>query len=645
MKPPVLIGIILALVFVLAWVFAPALRGSQRKAAEAAQAQAALAQRQLARHSLTLRRLAPAAAVKTIEGARLEAAAAGAQTELARAAGELAEQARKSQRMAERYGLSLPDVPRLSADAGGVRAAADVLDGAVRANEDLLKKAIADAKAAMGIDGNALGVAYALGSAEYVRAVGLMVEAQKLREQQDLALARLLDAGSRWKRVRGYLDYSRGLDVSAIVTQLRADLDTLATLRAEAGARVTTLANELKQREDELAQAEAALRTKQAELLELEQRGFDAGHDDGPQSFAAFRERYLSLAAELRALQRRDDELRFGGRPGAELVGEELLEAEIRGGEPTAGVDELRRRLEMAQERARRLDRANLSLEEHIRYVTETGQRATTEAAQYQNRLQQLEAQQKTIVEEVQTLAAAAFDKESEALAAADAAVRAFSQASRAGQTWIQAAREVQRERDPNRKNPRLLLVTRDPYLEQVGRSAEAAARLLLARVHAGRLDATQGLIEDMGVFAQMNPAMKFDRSVFETQVQTARAAALETLDKARELYASISDKLSGQPTAWVPQAALAATYHLLARVDADRSAAYREQALDVIRKALDKREQFPYARPLVAFRDHLGGAAPALTPAPSEAGAPAAPGTPANAEDEGGFFMDEEDK
>lgn len=643
MKPPFLIGIVLACIFVVAWIFAPAMRASPRKTAEAAQAQAALAQRQLARYSLTLGRLGSAGDVKALDGTRLDAVAAEIQPQLSRAAAELTEQVRQSQRMAERYPATLPEVPRLGADARGVQTAAETFDAGLRANAELLQRAIADAKAAMGLDGNALGVAFALGSAEHVRAAGLKAEAQTLREQQDLALARLLDAGARWQRVRGYRDYSRGLEVSAILAQLRADLDTLAAMRTEATARVAESTEELRHHEAELARAAEALRVRQAALLELEQQGFDAGHDEGPRGFNTFRERYLSLAAEVRELQRRDDELRYGGRPGAELIGDDPLDAEIRGGERVAGIEEVRRRLALAQERARRLDRANLSLEAHIRFVSETGQRATTELAQYQGRLQQIESEQKAIIEEVQALAAAAYEKESEALAAADAAVRTFAQAGRAGQSWIQAARDIQRDRDPNRKNPRLLLVTRDPYIEQVGRSAEAAARLLVARIQADRLDSTQGLIEKMVLFAAMTPGFQFDRSVFETHVQSARTAAIEALDKARELYASITDRLSGQPTGWVPQAALAATYHLLSRVDVDRSAAYREQALDMIRKALDKREQFPYVRPLVVFRDHLGGAAPVPVPGEvREPGAPPAP-TPPSEEDEGGFFMDEE--
>jgi len=102
-----------------------------------------------------------------------------------------------------------------------------------------------------------------------------------------------------------------------------------------------------------------------------------------------------------------------------------------------------------------------------------------------QERLAQLESEQQALTAEITKLAGDAFSKEEEALQAAKRAGDAFAKSQRAADTWLNAARTAQRERDPNRKNERLAIVTRDVYLEHVGRSAEAAARLLAGRIYA----------------------------------------------------------------------------------------------------------------------------------------------------------------
>jgi hypothetical protein len=175
-------------------------------------------------------------------------------------------------------------------------------------------------------------------------------------------------------------------------------------------------------------------------------------------------------------------------------------------------------------------------------------------------------------------------------------------------------------EKDPNNKNWRLAQISKDPYLPHLARAAEAAARVRAGRIHAQRAEGSERLIESMQLFAEINPEFAFDAAQFQEQAATSRSAGLETVNTARELYAAVADKLGSQPTAWVPQGAQAAVLELLARIDPAQAATYQAQALELVRQALDKREQAPYTQHLVAFRDHFGGGA-APVPAPSGGG------------------------
>jgi len=637
-KPPLIVGLAVTVLIVALGLLAPAMRSAASRTAEEAQAQAALAQRKLARYSLTLPQIARLIDLEAMKKSDLSDPVRKAEEQLKQTAADSAELARKATQMATQLGLPKPVIGPLTADEGGVKAAAARLQQAIEDNDKLLKEAVADGKAAVGTDGNALGVSEALGMAEYVRAAGLLAEAENMRVRQADLRATLLDVAARWQLARSYREHFHGLDVQPILAGLRSDLDELATMRAEAAQDLAALRQDVAEREEMLAAVVQELSQTQQEFEILQRRGFQAGQEEGDAGFVAYREQFLALSERLRRLEQEEQILRYGGQRGAELIGDDPLSAEIRGGEAVTGLEELQRRLERAQERARRLDRANISLEDHIKYVSETGQRAQADADHYQQRLSELTAEQKRLVEEIQGLEGEAFAKESEALSAAEAAARAFAQAQRAAQSWMQAHRQLQQERDPSRKNERLLVVTRDPYLEQVARSAEAAARLLVGRIHLSRMRGTQGLIADMRLLAEINRDFSFDAAPFETRLSEARAAAIDNLSKSRELYASVAERLANQPTVWVPLGALAAVNHLLGLADESQAELHNAHAVETIQKALDKREQFPYARPLALFREHLlSGRAPApVEPEQAPAGKP---------DESKGFFLDDEEQ
>lgn len=637
MKSPILIGIALAVVIIAAALLAPRLRNAQQQKAEQAQDQAALAERELARHSVNLPlidTLAPPAEIKT-KAAELGAAVVAASEDLKTTSTEYGKLTRAAQDLAQRNGLPAPTFPPLGTDAAGMQRNWSDFQTIMKENQDLLSRALKDAAAAVATDGEALGVAQAVGIGEYVRAAELLTAAQALRVRQGEAQARLLDVAAQWKLTESLLDYYNGLDATAVLAGLRADVDDLGVRQAQAATEVVQLTADVGKTQQQLAQVEQTLAGQQRALLELQRQGFKAGQDEGAGGFAPYREQFLALSESTRALQQQAQELRNGALRGAQVADDNWASGEIKDGEAFLGLEELQRRLDVARERSRRLESAIAGTDEHIHYVTESGQQAQTERARYQERLAQLATSAKGIAAEIEKLATEAFEKEGEALRAAENSVKAFAQSQRATDTWLRAVRETQREKDPPRKNERLDKILKDPYLEQVPRSAEAAARVLVGRIHAQRIASGDALLGDLRAFTgtYTDPRFSFDPTTFETQVETARAAGLETLQKAADLYTTISEKLGNVPTVWIPLAAAAATYDLLARVDATQAGVFLGKATELIQKAVEKREQFPYAQPFVLFRDHLVHAA-----APSTE---AAPGERKKAEEESDFFQE----
>jgi len=556
-KAPYVVGVVLAVLILAAGVLAPQLRSNDAKVATRAIAEAMAAREKLSRVDLTLPRL--------------------------------------------RRHL---DEERLKEGPAEVRTVAADLFKTMQDHAALLDTAIRAAAAGVGLDAAALGVAQVHGLGQYLQATVLYAEAVALRTQQVRAAARLVALAEEWAQARGFLAHYRGLDVAPILARLTTDLEELSALRAQARDQLAALTERTRAAEEALAAAEQALAAARAELLQVEEQGFRAGDDA---SFEAYRQRYLALTARLSELQQREQELRYGGLRGATFVGDDLAAAEIAGGETVVGVEELQRKLATAAERARRLEGAHLSLEDRMQTVTEMGRQAESEAERYQKRVNELAAEQKTAAEAVIALAKQAEELESRALQSAEAAARAFRQSHTAVEAFIRAARTARSERDPQGRNARLRAITQAPYLAQHAQSAEAAAHMLAARIQAQRVDACRQIMADMRLVAEINSefAQAFDPAPLKTIVETARPAGLDALEKARTIY----EHLSADPaaTAWVSQAALAAAYHLTARLDAANAAVHLSRTADLIQKAVDKRELSPYVQELVAFRDHMG--------------------------------------
>lgn len=622
MKPSVVVGPALAALILIACLVVPMLP-SPRKTTLKAQEQALAAQRMLARVSLTAQRLDGLADTRQMTAGDLDAAVAAAEADLGKMRQRVVQQLQADRSFLEARGLPVPEIQPPGAGVGGVRQALSGFQGDIKADSALLVQAVQEAQAARSTDATALGAAQALGMAEYVRAAMLLLEAEALRVRQLGQQVDLLDAAAGWKQARGQLDYYRGLDVAPLLPKLRADLEELAGLRAEAAQHVQELRQQVTEREQALAQAEAAMGAAREERLTLERTGFVAGDD---RAFEAYRTKYLELSRKLQVLEEQEQQLHHGGRTGARLIGTDATTAVVEGGERVAGLDELRRQLATAEERSARFTDAHLILEEHIGHLTAAGEQAKADAARLEARVGGLEAEKQKLAAAVLEAAKLAQDKEDEALRSASTAVQAFGQAQSAAQTWLQNARQTQSERDPQRKNPRLRALLADNYLEQVARSAGAATQVLIGRIHDQRLAGTQSLIHDLQALAEFDPGFSFDAAPFTTIADGSRQGGVAALGSACGTYDQIVTKLRGQPTEWVPLAALAGAQYVTWHVDPtlpgpSGAGTYRDSARNTIEQVVARREQFPYARAFVQFLQHLGGAAPAEA-APSEPGA-----------------------
>ena len=645
MRPPILIGFVLGIALIAAMVVLPRWRSVTPAAERSAVATAAQARLELHRAQQVL----PGAeeSIPT-DSAALEQAIEASSEQLQKIASGYQQAQRTAREQAEATGREAAPLPNLSADAGAIERVMTAAEAGLRENRTRIDNAIRDARDASQTDGEALGVAQVLGTAQYALAAQLLSEAEALRTELADVLAQLLNAFAESRRVSGLAEYYRDLEVAPIVAELRDELTQQGTIRAQADADVAALATAVEEREKSLADAEARLAGARQELLAVEDRGFNAGDEA---SFAEYRDAYQSATATVRARQAVVDLLRSGGRRDATWDSDDPIEGQIVDGEAVLGLDELRRRHALASTLAERQQLREESLKERIEFLTKLDDGARKDASRYANQVTELQETERALVDEVQKLAQSAADKESEALRAADAAIRAFGQSQRSVDTWVREAQEAQRERDPDRKNARLTAIVQSEYLGQFGKSAEGAARLLAGRIYVLRTLSNKRLLRDLRQIAATHPDFEIDTAPYESQLESARQEGLDTLQKAQQIFEGLGR--GAAKTAWVPQLSQSAVHHLLAQLDDTQAQAQLTDAIALATDALDKRESFPYVHDFLAYRRHLLDAqsfaaevpevdtpAPDMsTPEESTADTPAAP------TDEGGGGGDDDDE
>ncbi len=629
MRPPIVLGIVLAAIVIALGFFAPYLDTTGARSAARANEQAELARRDYVRLGMDAARLN--AAVDPA-GTKADAAALAAAIErngdaLRKQASDAQASLSRAQTVTREAGLPPLQATTIAPSTGGLQQALGSFEQALKADAGLLTEALAAAKSGVSEKSDSISAQYAVGIGEYMRAVSELVEAERIRTEQLSAQSTLLGLAARWKQVRAAVDQFKGFQTAPVMARLQDDLAEFTTLRTEANAAMEAVQRDVTERDQGLSRVDAELKDARAALLAHERQGFKPGDDA---SFLAFRSKYVELTNKLKDLQEEEHELRFGGHVGGTLSGLDQPGAPVEGGREVAPYAILTSQLERAKSRATLLSTAHIELENQVKYLDDLAKRAQGEAARLEAQLGTLSEQQQEQSKKIGELAASALAREGTALSAASAAVNAFKQSQAALSTWVRSARELQGNLDPERRNERLNLLLKDQYLEQIGSTAESAARILAGRISALQVESGSRTLADMQTLAQLNPdaGSAFDPAPFEKLVDAARGAGLDTLNVAKQNL----EKASSAPptTAWAPLGMLAAAQHLMGRIDVSQAETHRAAALATIQKAVEKREQSPYLTALVEFRDHLQGGAPEPLDAPADnTTTPADPNSP----------------
>lgn len=593
--------IILAAVAVVS-VLAPRFFPTQATKNASAAADAELARRQLHNYSPQLPHLAGLVSEEQLKQADLQALVEKYQQTFADAQQAMREAQAAAQARDRKAGVSgnTYDVP--NATGSGVKSAVDGFSRLVQLNEALFRDALSLAKNTAQGNREVVGVSHVLGIAEYTRAVNAQLRADALLARLDRQYSDVLSAASDWVVTHALADrYAAESNVSAVVDSLRSDIADVTAQHAEASAKVEELAAVIAEREKQLQEVRSALSASREKLSRIEQQGFTPGDDA---SFASYRDGYLAEIAVARDLQEREQMLADGARSGAILDKEFLIEGELVGGEEFIGLSEFQRRLEIAAQRVARLAVSKESLVARAAYVEQSGsgaaklnQEIAAQAAKFRSELDtRLNA-----LNELVTAHAAAGD---EAASAADAAARAFRDSQAAVDATIGEARRTQQELDPNRQNERLKRMLDDQFLPQVAASAEAAARLLAARVHLQRFHSAERYAAYVAQLDQVGVKIAIDREKHAETISATRDAAAKALDEAAAGF----EKVSRGPAAvaWIPQSSLSIAYYLRAQVDPAQAATHRARALEELSKVLEKREQAAVLSAQVRLRDHI---------------------------------------
>jgi hypothetical protein len=621
LRPQIIVGVVIVVVVLAAGFLAPRLRSTASKQAAQAAEQAELARRELHRYaeSYALPHLERQADLDALKEADFDQLLEQSQEAFAKLGQELAQTVSQAQASDRRLGREATDLRALRSNAGDVRSAITGFDQLYQQHQALFQRAAQHARQAGQAGRDVLGVAHILGMAEFLRATRLLEDAQVQRGQLRDEQAELLNLAANWKLTQAEADHYAGLDVGEILADLQQDSEELTARKDEAAAQAEGLTRAVAERKQELAQVREQLEAGRAALLSLEEKGFQAGDDS---SFNAYRERYREVADQLLTLQEQEQLLAKGGTRGGELVGDDLQTAEIQGGEVVEGLEELERKLAVAQEKAQRFVDAEQRLAERVEFVKQSGQTAQGEQARYQARLDELGPRLDEKRTRAAELAEAAYAREEEALQAAQAAVRAFQDSQAAVNTWKRAASDLQRAKDRDRKNERLRMIAGDTFVEQLVAGAKGAAKMLVARIHAQRVDALSAHLTVLERYAAVRPGEAVEREPLQTAIEAAREQAVSTLNECVQIYAGLpKDKVP-----WLAQSSLAVAHYMLSRLAVSPAQANEEMSLavDSIQEAITN-ENFPYLTMQVRFREHLRAQGAQFGPAeqPEEEAAP----------------------
>lgn len=624
----IVIGVVILAGTLLAWLVLPPVLTSGERSAEAAARQATQSARELGVYTPVLERTIDEALLAELRLADLQqlidqdAAAAGGSADepasgrFVQMHARLSQDASSAAAADRNKGLSPKryDVP--SVTGSSLKQAIERVAALRAVNAQLLASAVQNARSAHSADRSVLGVAQALGNAEFIKAVALFMDAIVLREQVAGLHTRLSDQTIELRLITAERDALATIKDDRIPSGLEADLAEFRAQLAEAVEARESADAAVAARETELAGVQAELAAARSALEQTESRGFVAGDDA---AYAAFAAEYLSRSTSLAAAQRKEQSLASGGSaaPGDDDDDSDAVAESAEDG--IIGLDELKRRQAVAHLRAERLQRSVASIDKTLTNARTRNAEIGARAAEVEKRQAAVRASIAETLTALSAAAEAAWAKEEEALTAAKAAVSAYRDAEKAGQDYAAAASEQQRSDgvDPQRTNPRLTMISENRSAAAVGTTGWGESQMLVGRIQAGRLTSIERHVEVLRDYAAAS-AGTFDAGDLTTRITDTREAAINAAQDAVARFGSLAR--GGGATAWISQAASAAAHHLLMQVDARNESTHRSSAVAALRSALDRRSQHPSLAAQVRLFEVLTGSAPVSAP-PTESG------------------------
>lgn len=612
MKPPILMGVVLAVVIAAGILVVPRLLHESQGAAAVRLSDKAGGD--IARFDPSLRGVAREVDADVLKAADADKLVTAAQAEFDAIAKQLSEAVARMKRQdgkVEKRGIKPTNLAPLSASASSVRAAITEFESARKQNYDLLSAAADDARKALAEGKQAPAVAQMAGAVAMARAWDALFDARAAREAGSVALARLVALAQDIKQQQAEADQFSAFDPAAALKALSADAAEIEQQLAAAQSLSTTLTTQVDQLKRERDEVRAQLQQGRAALLSLEERGFRPGDDA---AFGAFRQQYQEQSARLVSLAEREQLLTAGGLKGGALKGDDTLSAPIEGAEPFSGLDELSLRLAAAQDQVKRLTQARQSLADMVRQVDERAKNSQTLQKAYTDRIAALRAELDKTRTQASELAQAAFAKESAALDAARAAEKAYADAASASSAFINAASQLKNSFDAAGKNERLALILRkDPTSPLIGPALQAEARLLTGRIFAFRAAGLFDYLNALTRVAENVPSVTFDSEERAKELATAQQEGAAAINQALTTFQNQAGATT--PTSWMPQAAVAYAYHLLSlltpeAINPTENAKLRALAREALAKAIAKNEKNPRLRAHVSFLEHLMGSA-----------------------------------
>lgn len=586
MNRAILIGCVVAAVLLAAIGVAPRfLRSATSISQLDAMRQAEQARRELGGYVPALSAMALRADLASLKGADLSKLSESAATQLPL----LSEQARKDAQTAgatDRQ-FHLPNHP--PTPPSGLPGAVSQVEQFVKDNDALLKKAAADAQAALSAGGNAPGVAHVAGMVKLVEAHAHWTEALRLRSELESIERRALEVAGAWNLNRSEGDYYHGLDPSKMLAGLAVDVDELRKLAQDATSEVEALGKQVAERQTALEQARTELKAARADQLALEEKGFTPGND---QSLATFQTQYEAVSQKVGQLQTREQLLASGGTEGGNFADDDALEGKLTGGSEVEGLDRLEARLAEAKVRAERLALGVKALEQGRTVAEVQGRDAKAAEQRYAGNGERIQADFKKVQAELETTFAQAAAQEEQALVAARAAAEAFGRSRAAVDTWVNEARTAQQTLDTAGKNERLRKIAGDDMAAAFSEAAEAEARTLIGRIHAERFFALTQYTATLQSLTQLVQGSSFNVEDLQKNTTLAHDEAIAALTQAHTLYGKVAQKSTWAQ--WPQQISLGTVDYLLSKLDTVNAQQHLADATDNLKKAIAKREKYP---------------------------------------------------